>query len=160
MCLRNPDRVPTIIASIDKVALNDEARRILFEPRFFVGANIAHAVEQPRDRVSILFGAKDSPYMRVNLNLQHTLPDDTEARDAMNALARALTENVEDVILGQGDYLYLDNFKVAHGRRAYTPRYDGTDRWLKRLTITSYLRMSRDLRDSPQSRVIRPRESL
>jgi Fe(II)/alpha-ketoglutarate-dependent arginine beta-hydroxylase len=153
MCLRNHDRIPTILSAISDLEIGDDAKRTLFEHRFYVRVNFAQAVAQPDKKTSVLFGHPDSPYMRVNLNDQYAAPDDREARQALEVLVRELSSHKHDVTLEPGHFLYVDNFRVAHGRGAYKPRYDGTDRWLKRLTISSYLRKSRDIRASAASRV-------
>jgi alpha-ketoglutarate-dependent taurine dioxygenase len=42
------------------------------------------------------------------------------------------------VVLQAGDVLVIDNERAVHGRTPFVPRYDGTDRWLKRaLVVTS-----------------------
>jgi len=156
MCLRNPDRVPTILSSIADFHLDEKVKRTLFDPRFYVRVNFAQAVEQPKDKVPVLFGHQDAPYMRINLNNQYAPPDDEEAVRALRVLDDELTKHRVDTALQPGDFLYFDNFRVAHGRPVYKPRYDGTDRWLKRLTITSYLRKSRDIRALASSRVLAP----
>jgi alpha-ketoglutarate-dependent taurine dioxygenase len=58
-------------------------------------------------------------------------------------------------VLEPGDVCFIDNFKAVHGRRAFKARYDGHDRWLKRVNITRDLRKSRAEREAPTSRVIR-----
>jgi len=154
MCLRNPARTATVISTLGAADLDDETKRILSEPRFTVGANIAHSVAKVSDKVPILFGHKDSPYLRINLNADPEVENDGEAQAALEKLVMTLNKNACEVVLDRGDCFYLDNFRAVHGRAPYTPSYDGQDRWLKRLYITSYLRKSRDLRDSPESRII------
>jgi alpha-ketoglutarate-dependent taurine dioxygenase len=39
------------------------------------------------------------------------------------------------VRLAAGDVLVVDNDVVVHGREPFRPRYDGTDRWLKRVSV-------------------------
>ncbi|QMU70179.1 hypothetical protein GXP74_20055 [Streptacidiphilus sp. P02-A3a] len=34
----------------------------------------------------------------------------------------------EKVVLEPGDAIFLDNYRVVHGREPFQPRYDGTDR--------------------------------
>lgn len=41
------------------------------------------------------------------------------------------------VALTRGDLLVLDNRRVVHGRNAIEPRYDGNDRWLQRMLVTT-----------------------
>jgi hypothetical protein len=44
----------------------------------------------------------------------------------------------KQVVLADGDLLVIDNDHAVHGRTPFIPRYDGTDRWLKRaLVVTS-----------------------
>jgi hypothetical protein len=48
----------------------------------------------------------------------------------------------------------------VHGRDVFTPRYDGTDRWLKRVKVARNLRVSRALRDSTDSRIVQLEDLL
>jgi hypothetical protein len=155
MCLRNPDATPTLMTSIDDLTLSASIKRILFEPRFIIGANVAHDVAQVARRSAILFGAFDRPYMRINMNVDPQLAGDSPAQAAFDALTDQLRRHVSELALRPGDCVYADNFRVAHGRPAFLPSYDGRDRWLKRVYITSYLRQSRALRAGPESRLIR-----
>jgi len=47
---------------------------------------------------------------------------------------------VERVVLRPGDVAFLDNYRVVHGREPFTPRYDGHDRWLKRVNLIRDIR--------------------
>lgn len=156
MCLRNPDRVPTILAAIDDIELPERIKQILLEPRFVVSPNIAHGVKRTATRSPILFGHPEHPYLRINMNVEQHLDDDPAAQEALNFLMGQLRERSWDLVLEPGDCCYIDNFRVVHGRAPYSPKYDGGDRWLKRLYITSSFRQSRAVRLMPQSRIIRP----
>jgi hypothetical protein len=160
LCIRNPDRVPTVISQLKGNELDDTVKSILFEPRFLVKANASHTVKQVETRSPVLFGHPDSPYLRINLNMRESLEHDHEAREAFNILVMALEKNATDLILEPGDYCHLDNFRVVHGRRPFNPTYDGNDRWLKRILITNDLRKSRALRHATSSRIIRPASAL
>ena len=43
------------------------------------------------------------------------------------------------VVLSDGDVLVIDNDRAVHGRTPFVPRYDGTDRWLKRALVVREL---------------------
>ncbi|HEY5875714.1 MAG TPA: TauD/TfdA family dioxygenase, partial [Ilumatobacteraceae bacterium] len=43
------------------------------------------------------------------------------------------------VTLEPGDLLVVDNSVAVHGRSPFTPRFDGTDRWLQRTFVVSDL---------------------
>lgn len=137
MGLRNVDRTPTIISAVDWESFDPEIKNLLFEPRYIVGVNIAHDMGQPTKPYPVLFGSIDHPYIRVNQNLQHAVPGDLLAEEALDRLTEELNQNIVEVPVDAGSFFYLNNNVAAHGRRAYEPRYDGTDRWLQRLTIVA-----------------------
>lgn len=61
----------------------------------------------------------------------------TAAR-ALESLHRAVKQSTRNIVLESGDLLVIDNDRAVHGRTPFVPRYDGTDRWLKRaLVVTS-----------------------
>ncbi len=153
MCLRNPTATPTLIAPIP-AGLGEGALDILREPRFVIGANVAHEVDRKPKRMPILFGHPDAPYMRINLNVDPQLINDPPAQAAYDSFGQALQACAEPVVLHPGDCFYLDNYRAAHGRPPYAPAFEGGDRWLKRVYVTGYLRRSRAERGAPEARLI------
>ncbi|MFE3775122.1 TauD/TfdA family dioxygenase [Streptomyces sp. NPDC059122] len=69
-----------------------------------------------------------------------------EARVALAELAEVAHRTYTAVRLRPGDLAIVDNRVTLHGRSAFTPRYDGRDRWLQRTFAFSDLRRSRDHR--------------
>lgn len=78
----------------------------------------------------VLFGPAGKLFMRFNSH--NTLSMSKSGRAALRALAEALEKVCHEVVLRPGDCAILDNNVAAHGRSAFTPRYDGQDRWLRR----------------------------
>ena len=153
MCLRNPDAVPTTFASIDEVRLDPDQVEVLFEPRFVFRPDPSHPTDSEREKAPVLFGDPRSPYVRFD-PYSMDRPETEEARSAMDYLIRAVDENLTGVALLPGECLFIDNYKAVHGRSSFKARFDGTDRWLKRINISRDLRKSRDVRKAPASRVI------
>ena len=153
MCLRNPDAVPTTFASIDEVRLDPDQVEVLFEPRFVFRPDPSHPTDSEREKAPVLFGDPRSPYVRFD-PYSMDRPETEEARSAMDYLIRAVDENLTGVALLPGECLFIDNYKAVHGRSSFKARFDGTDRWLKRINIARDLRKSRDVRKTPASRVI------
>lgn len=85
----------------------------------------------------------DGPVERPEL-LMH-LPDmkclDPVARPAFEKFKAAMNDSktINGVALEPGDLAIVNNRKAAHGRCFFTPRYDGTDRWLQRVYLSSDL---------------------
>jgi alpha-ketoglutarate-dependent taurine dioxygenase len=72
---------------------------------------------------------------------------DADATAALDRLRAAVDEVQLKVFLEAGDLLVVDNQVAVHGRSPFTPRFDGTDRWLQRTFVVS------DLASSAQDRI-------
>lgn len=168
MCLRNQERVPTTLVSLDKIGLDYAGLEVLFEPRFVIRADYSHTKEvgagEPRafapadgsrapEKVAVLFGDRRSAFIRIDPYFMEPA-DDGEAQAALDRLTGLMDAHVTEVVLEPGDFCFIDNYKTVHGRRAFKARFDGTDRWLKRTNITRDLRKSRELRATVESRII------
>jgi L-asparagine oxygenase len=174
LSLRNPDRVPVTVAEADFTVLPDELLDVLFQPRFRVVPDKSHrpennSVRTEEDRLvfeniarlidglrpmSVLTGSRSHPLLRFDATHLSAPPEDEEAVRALAAADRLLKENQTDCPLEPGMVAFLNNHRVVHSRTAFQARYDGSDRWLKRLNITQDLRKSRDMRRSVGSRLI------
>jgi enduracididine beta-hydroxylase len=175
MCLRNVDRVPTTFAALDVSALDPRVSSILFEPHFTIRPDNSHlrknrmgsisgsAVEAAQSRIeemnarpeklSVLFGSPDSPYCRLDPYFMDP-PELSAAREALDHLIQSVSRRLVDIVLEPGEFCFIDNFKAVHGRRPFKARFDGTDRWLKRVNIMRDLRRSRASRASAESRLL------
>jgi len=156
MCRRNVDEVPTRLAGFEASELSERTRAVLAQPRFKIGANVAQAVPKVERLSPILFGNLDYPYFRINLNQTSAAPDDDEAKAALDQLVEILRSNVTMVTFLAGDYWYIDNLRVAHGRDRFEPRFNGVDRWLRRLYISSAYRYTAGFRETPGARLLQP----
>jgi Fe(II)/alpha-ketoglutarate-dependent arginine beta-hydroxylase len=171
-CLRNPYSAATTIGAIDDVDVSDRARSVLFEPRFFIKPDESHlphnnsspndeafagieSMNKAPDPVAILFGDGELPYIRADPYFMSVAEGDHEARAALEQLVVGMDAQMIDAELATGDYCFIDNFRVVHGRKAFRARHDGTDRWLKRINVTRDLRKSRSARASVTARGIR-----
>jgi hypothetical protein len=153
MCLRNPDAVPTTFALINDVRMDPDQVEVLFEPRFVFRPDPSHPMDSEGEKASVLFGDPRSPYVRFDPYCMDQ-PEVEEARLAMDYLIRAIDENLTGVALRPGECLFIDNYRAVHGRSSFQARFDGTDRWLKRINIARDLRKSRAVRKAPASRVM------
>jgi len=168
--LRNPDGVPTTVGWVDVGELSDHDVDVLFQPRFIIrpddshqahnntiGAGefgqIAEMTARP-EPIAVFSGARPSPYLRIDPYFMDVLPGDAEARRALDAVCDVIERSIADVVLEPGDLIILDNAHAVHGRRPFTARFDGTDRWLKRINVTRDLRKSRAARSGPSSLLI------
>ncbi|HEV7586680.1 MAG TPA: guanitoxin biosynthesis L-enduracididine beta-hydroxylase GntD [Longimicrobium sp.] len=180
MCLRNDDRVPTTFAPISKVELSADQRAVLASPHFVIRPDNSHLpknrgnangrspaeealvekayrkIEQmcaSPERIPVFFGDPGTPYVRMDPYFMDS-PEDPEARATFEELQRRVDEALEDCVLEPGDICFIDNYQAVHGRKPFKARYDGRDRWLKRINVVRDLRKSREARVSATSRVL------
>jgi Fe(II)/alpha-ketoglutarate-dependent arginine beta-hydroxylase len=180
MCLRNPDRVPTTFAPISKVKLAPDRMAVLADPHFVIRPDNSHlprngAGENGRtpaeealvrrayrkieqmcaspERIPVLFGDPGTPYVRMDPYFMDP-PEDDAARESFAELMREVDAALEDCVLEPGDVCFIDNYQAVHGRKPFKARYDGRDRWLKRINVVRDLRKSREARLSATSRVL------
>ncbi|MFC9304197.1 TauD/TfdA family dioxygenase [Streptomyces albidoflavus] len=166
MCLRNPDAVGTTVALVESVEFEEPLREVLHQNRFRFFPDDSHQVvplhtaeapsaleERPHEVASVLFGPEDAPYLRIDADFTSPVPGDREAEQVMVQAAELLADAAERVVLAPGEAVFVDNYKVIHGRDTFTPRYDGTDRWLKRTSLVRDIRRTY-VRSKSRSRLL------
>jgi Fe(II)/alpha-ketoglutarate-dependent arginine beta-hydroxylase len=175
LCLRNPDRVPTTLAAPTAAEIDAELLPVLFEPHFTIRPDKSHLrknrgsaatctdLEAAHDRIEemdsrpakvpVLFGSLESPYYRLDPYFMDP-PELPVARQALEQLIQVINRRLEDLVFEPGQFCFIDNFKAVHGRKPFKARFDGTDRWMKRINITRNLRSSRTARPAPESRLL------
>lgn len=151
LCLRaDHDRVAGLRTACVRQALpllSEESRETLYRPEFVTsappsfGSGSGGTTPQP-----VLSGAPEDPDVRVDFAA--TEPLTPRAERAMAELQAAFGETAQTALLAPGDLAIVDNRVTVHGRTAFTPRYDGRDRWLQRSFILTDLRRSRGCRDA------------
>lgn len=62
---------------------------------------------------------------------------DAEGRNALHRAELAADANARHYSLREGSMLVLDNRRAAHSRTSFPARYDGTDRWLRRMMVSA-----------------------
>jgi alpha-ketoglutarate-dependent taurine dioxygenase len=146
-CLRaDPDRqARTSVASLADIdaALDATARATLRQPEFAVDLARLHGSytregrtirpQDPRPAIAVVGVADGAERFRFEPML--TTPLTSEARRALHAAdgaaeAVALTGRLES-----DSVLLVDNRRAAHSRSSFTARFDGTDRWLRRMMV-------------------------
>lgn len=177
MCLRNPDGVGTYCGRPDCSSLSDEQKAYLFGENYTIKPDNSHLsvnnfppglmVDGDREasfrnieemitapsKVSVLFGHPSDPYLRIDPFFMEKA-EDARAQEALDALIALVDASYREYPLSQGDILFVNNLRVVHGRGSFVARYDGSDRWLKRLLISRDLGKSRNSRAEEYSRIL------
>lgn len=141
-CIRNDDEIGSRVASLRETGMSEEQLAVLSRPEAAIVPDDSYPdvwrSEAASDRlcgISTVWPADDGPCLRYDPYYSRFLSPTPDFTAAYEALGRALDACGDHVVAGPGDVLLIDNDIAAHGRAAYRPRYDGTDRWLKRALI-------------------------
>ncbi|MET8628237.1 guanitoxin biosynthesis L-enduracididine beta-hydroxylase GntD [Kitasatospora sp. NPDC004669] len=172
--LRNPDAVPVVAAEADFTTLSDADLDVLFAGRFHIIPDSSHLprnntvnseadrllfdgiekIINDREPVSVLFGSRLDPLLRFDASHMTPVEGDDEAARVFAVASDLLDRARRPCALAPGDFVFLNNHRVVHARSSFAARYDGTDRWLKRINITHDLRKSMSLRRPATPRLI------
>ncbi|WP_344456229.1 guanitoxin biosynthesis L-enduracididine beta-hydroxylase GntD [Actinocorallia aurantiaca] len=178
--MRNHDRVPTMFAPLQDLELKPETRELLFQDRYVIKPDESHTAEFNADttgydndaevveeafarvrrmnsdpvRVPILSGDPQAPFVRLDPAFMERDLGDPQAEHSLGEVIGQFDERIRDVVLGPGEMLIIDNLRAVHGRRPFKARYDGTDRWLRRINVTADLRKTEGRRFGPHGRAV------
>jgi alpha-ketoglutarate-dependent taurine dioxygenase len=142
LCLRGDLDARTTLTSINDVLphLPADVVELLFQPRFRTAVDESYlhgrnnALGSP---MPVLSGDRQRPSMVFDADLMVGI--DAAADDALRSLERAVADQQRSITLASGDLLVVDNNTAVHGRTPFTPRFDGTDRWLQRTFVVADL---------------------
>ncbi|GII77830.1 L-asparagine oxygenase [Sphaerisporangium rufum] len=143
LCLRaDPTgRAKTRVADIRRVVgtLSEAEIAVLARPRYAFETDNPVVVLDGRGLTEPQPIISERDGTRVIEYVGDLVATDAESQRALDDLGRRVLATAVDIALERGDLLVLDNGRVVHGRNAIVPAYDGTDRWLQRMLVTTRL---------------------
>ncbi|QIS15689.1 TauD/TfdA family dioxygenase [Nocardia arthritidis] len=138
-CLRNPELVGTTVSSVRRVELSAAERALLREPTLPILPDVSygtgHENYSPTPLPTLWHNPDDAETLRYDPAYTPLDDADPEFRAAYARLTAELERVCVTAALTPGELLLVDNDVAVHGRVPFTARYDGTDRWLKRVNI-------------------------
>ncbi|MFI6376419.1 TauD/TfdA family dioxygenase [Streptomyces sp. NPDC050546] len=138
-CVRNPDDVGTRLAGIRDARLPEGAVAQLRRPLLVIEPDDSYededAEREERIGMATVWDGEGGLCVRYDPSYTRRLTEDGEFAEAYARLSEAFEECGFVVPLEPGDLLVVDNDAVVHGRVAFRARYDGNDRWLKRVLV-------------------------
>ena len=180
LCLRNPDSTATTVGRFDPAWMSEEDIEQLFQPRFQIRPDDSHLLEMDerhisdqvdqqhlarsydamarRDRapknVSVLSGSREDPFICIDPAYMRDPRETGPNSGSLTRAIEAIDQHMEDLVLQPGDVAFIDNARAVHGRKPFNSRHDGTDRWLKRISLTRDLAKSRHARIGSSNPII------
>lgn len=148
LCMRSDhDSVAaTLACGIRRVlpALNQPALRILRQERFQVAFSSSFTGGEDgwwSRPLAVIAGPDEDPHLTVDFHAMVGLDDQAQA--ALDTLQSLILGNLVGAVLQPRQLMIVDNRMSVHGRTSFAPRYDETDRWLRRCFSVSDLRAVR-----------------
>jgi L-asparagine oxygenase len=135
ICLRSDheQKAKTETASIVQALelLPGHAIDLLRQPLFSLKPPSSFNAPELSIQTPVLTGNIVKPSLCIHASLMEGM--NAKAQWALDELKKALSEVSSGVVLTPGDLIIIDNHLAAHARTAFTPKYDGKDRWLQRM---------------------------
>ena len=142
LCLRSDPQAATTYADVADmvVHLSDEDLAVLQTNEFVTSVDQSFMSNGEHDALvhvrPLTATGEGWSLIYDQLLMRGTTP---RAIAALSALHLAIKNTTQQIVLAAGDILVIYNHRCVHGRTPFAPRYDGTDRWLKRALVVQSL---------------------
>lgn len=147
-CLRNHDRIGTTLSSVRNLELTADDREKLSTPTVPILPDVSYGAGHDTGAAMPVPALWENPDEGTTLRYDPSYTPLDQAGSAFRAAYAVLGSELErvstTVALAPGEMILIDNDVSVHGRVPFTARYDGTDRWLKRVNIRLPQRRRRD----------------
>lgn len=142
-CLRGDrsKKAYTLVSSLKKVIpeLDEETLQELRKVQYSIGIDVSFGNKDKtkfcEELIPILYGEESDPMITYDVDLIRGPTE--ESTKALQRLREAIIKVQEAVLLEPGDLLIVDNKRAIHGRTSYSPYFDGYDRWLQRVLVST-----------------------
>lgn len=142
-CNRNDDAIPTEMSIPDLRSLPDGTADVLRRSVFKIMNYRPCLTDEQRKSAYVvtplIYDHEGGIGMRYDPLYMDRTDNSAEEIDAAARLQALVEGNVFPLCMSPGQIAFIDNHRCAHGRSAFRPRYDGTDRWLKRVQVSNRL---------------------
>lgn len=143
LCLRGDESAATTYSLSDDflAELDEDTIEVLQQPLYSTSVDQSFNLDgkSSKDVVMPVLRKTSSESYEVTYDKYAMSAHTDEAARALEALTQSILRTMRQVTLGAGEMLIIDNLKTVHGRSVFTPRYDGTDRWLLRSLVVKHL---------------------
>lgn len=150
LCLRGDPNAVTTYAYVDDIAKQLKPATLSTLTRLWFTTSIDESFRTNGERdmeitCSILdevvsdttdrYASRINPIYNICFDEALMKGTNEQAIEALGQLQDAVKYCTRQIVLKTGDLLVLNNKTTIHGRRPFTARYDGTDRWVQRMLV-------------------------
>lgn len=136
-CVKGDKKAKTLYATMDEILyeLDESTVWELRNADFTTRVDASFRLNGEPDKIVVvrpIVGAGDW-FLTYDADLMEPLTP--HAKAAFSKLAKAIKKRTRSVVLEAGDVMVINNRTTVHGRNSFAARYDGSDRWLKRILL-------------------------
>jgi len=148
-CLRGDPNAYTHIFPVNEIIKNTtpQEQQILREPLWYTGVDLSFKLNNNdfiegdiRGPMPIISGPENNPKLVFDQDLMSS--PDPRAKELITKIINLYYQHKLRHNLTQGEIILIDNNRAVHGRSAFSPKYDGKDRFLIRTFATVDLKKS------------------
>jgi len=148
-CLRGDPNAYTHIFPVTEIIKNTtkEEQQTLREPFWYTGVDLSFKLNNNdfiegdiRGPMPIISGTEDDPKLVFDQDLMSS--PDPRAKELITRIINLYYQYKLRHNLTPGEIILVDNNRAVHGRSAFSPKYDGKDRFLIRAFATFDLKKS------------------
>lgn len=147
-CVKGDKRAETLYATLDEILyeLDEPTLWELRQGDFVTSMDASFMRKGEPDKQYVVRPVSGVGDWTLTYDADLMTPLTDQAAKALGKLAQAVRRRTRSVVLGTGDILVLNNRTTVHGRKPFKARYDGTDRWLKRILVRDELPPAKKIR--------------
>ncbi|KJZ03808.1 TauD/TfdA family dioxygenase [Pseudoalteromonas piscicida] len=134
LCLRDDPEVKTYLMPANHLSLSDAERAQLSQLDYLIWEDLTFNNEGDlrSTKVKVLDGTEDPEIIYDPAYMEAC---SSASAEAFSSLKDSIVKGCLTLTLAEGEMLVFDNRRVVHSRNAYSPRFDGKDRWLLRTLV-------------------------
>jgi hypothetical protein len=138
LCVREDPDAGTNVAPLDQILkhLSRDTIKVLKRPEFVTEIDESFRTDEYRS-IPLETAVLSADEQQIVYDRALMVGTTKQAENALLELSEAVSKASEVIVLKTGDLLVVDNHRNVHGRTPFEARYDGTDRWLKRVLVTT-----------------------
>ena len=138
-CLRADSAASTTLAHVKDIVrhLSKADIRILQQPLFRITPDLSF-IKSGADATEQVLPVLNRSCSEIVYDEETMIPTTGDAEVSFARLRQAIDQAMTTVTLEQSELLVIPNSQYIHGRTPFQARYDGSDRWLKRIMLRSF----------------------
>ena len=165
-CLRGDENAITYILPVNVLLekMDTSKIKLLREPLWNIGVDLSFKMNNNefihgdmRGPMPIIYGSENDPLLVFDQDLMIGITE--EAEQLKREIIEIYYKYRYSYVLKPGDVVFVDNKRAVHGRSSFTPKFDGTDRFIIRSFVTLDFDRSAHARNQSNKRMVEAKYS-